>query len=548
MSVRRHFRLLGAFALCLLLPWLARAQTLDPQADAIRERVEQIDASGGSIAKLGQGLRDFYEQRQFAPVWTRPATLDQLFDELDAIRLDGLDPEDYGLSQLRLQRAALDSGRVTPAQRAEFDVLASDAYLAALVHLYRGKVDPATLDPHWNFDPRQLDPAEGLRLAREAVDSGDLHGLFARARPQEPQYAALRQALAGLRAVAANGGWPQLPEGPTLKPGMHDARVPLLRQRLVAGGYLAVDQAQGEDYDAVVQAAVRRFQQEQYIDADGNVGAATRAALNVTVAQRIGQLRVNLERARWLLHEIRGDFVVVDIAGYKVAYYKEGKPVWTSRVQVGKPYRSTPVFKSQITYLTLNPTWTVPPTILRKDILPKVRRDRGYLAANRIRVLDSQGRVLAPASVNWNNPRGVVLRQDAGPGNSLGRVVIRFPNEYAVYLHDTPHTELFDRDQRTTSSGCIRVERPRELAELLLDDPAKWNRAAIDAAIDTLKTQTVTLRTPVTLLLAYWTVDLREDNRVSFRQDIYDRDGRTLAALDKRRASPLGPAIRVAAP
>jgi murein L,D-transpeptidase YcbB/YkuD len=254
-------------------------------------------------------------------------------------------------------------------------------------------------------------------------------------------------------------------------------------------------------------------------------------------------LRVNLERARWLLHQLQGRFVVVDIAGYQVIYYNDGKPVWRARVQVGKPYRSTPVFKSAITYITLNPTWTVPPTILKNDILPKLRRNPGYLAANRIRVLDSQGRELSPGSVNWASPRGVVLRQDAGPGNSLGRLAIRFPNDYSVYMHDTPHQELFANQQRLFSSGCIRVERPRELAELLLDDPVVWNRAAIDRAIDTLKTQTVMLRQPVTLLLAYWTVDLHDGGRASFRPDVYRRDGNLLAALDRPRRSPwLAPA------
>ncbi len=157
-------------------------------------------------------------------------------------------------------------------------------------------------------------------------------------------------------------------------------------------------------------------------------------------------------------------------------------------------------------------------------------------------MLDGQGRELSPASVHWANPRGVMLRQDAGPGNSLGRLVIRFPNDYAVYLHDTPHQELFAGEQRSNSSGCIRVKRPRELAELLLDDPVQWNRAGIDRAIDTLKTQTVMLRKPVPLLLAYWTVDLHDDGHVGFRPDIYQRDPPLLAALERPRVSAWLPA------
>ncbi|RCS28872.1 murein L,D-transpeptidase [Rhodanobacter denitrificans] len=515
-------------------------QPLSPVAEQIRERVEQwriAHADGDAATTPGNVVAAFYEQNRFAPAWTRPGDLDQLLSALGDVAGDGLDPEDYALSELQRRRSVLSDPQATPQQRAQFDLLATDACLAALLHLYRGKVDPATLDTHWNYDPRQLDQAQGLKAVHDALEQGTLGELFARARPQNPLYGQLRTALAKLREVAAQGGWPALADGPTLKPGSRDPRVPALRQRLRLAGY-PVGEGVDDLYDPALEAALEQFQREQYLAPDGHLGKATLAALNVPVAARIGQLRVNLERARWLLHELQGRFVVVDIAGYQVAYYKDGEPVWRSRVQVGKPYRSTPVFKSKITYLTLNPTWTVPPTILKNDILPKLRKNRGYLAANRIRVLDGQGRELSPASVDWSHPRGIVLRQDAGPGNSLGRLVIRFPNDYAVYLHDTPHQELFANEQRADSSGCIRVERPRELAELLLDDPARWNRAGIDRAIDTLKTQTVMLREPVTLLLAYWTVDLREDGRVGFRPDVYQRDPPLLAALERPRVSP----------
>ncbi len=540
----------GTVLLGLLLGAVAHAQPpepgqpLGPVAEQIRDRVEQSRAAQAVAASgrpAGDTVVEFYEHHQFAPAWTRPDDLDQLLTALRDMAGDGLDPEDYALSELQRRRAVLDDPQATPQQRAEFDLLATDACLTALLHLYRGKVDPATLDTHWNFDPRQLDQARGLQAVRDALAQGTVGTLFARARPQDPLYAQLRAALARLRTVAAAGGWPLLAPGPTLKPGSHDPRVPTLRRRLRLAGY-PTDEEPGDLYDPALEAAVKQFQRDQYLVVDGYLGKATLAALNVPVEARIGQLRANLERARWMLHRRQGRFVVVDIAGYQVIYYKDGKPVWRSRVQVGKPYRSTPVFKSEITYLTLNPTWTVPPTILRNDILPKVRRNLGYLAANRIRVLDAQGRELAPASVNWADPRGIVLRQDAGPGNSLGQLVIRFPNPYAVYLHDTPHQRLFAGEQRTYSSGCIRVERPRELAELLLDDPVAWNRGEIDRAIDTRKTQTVMLREPVPLLLAYWTMDLHEDGRVGFRPDVYRRDSPLLAALARSRVSPWLPA------
>ncbi len=535
--------------LCLFLATAVQAQEpvveepLGPVAEQIREQVEQWRGTHvkGDIAKTpGNAIANFYEQNKFAPAWTDPENVDQLLAALRHISTDGIDPEDYALIELQRRQATLDDPQTTPRQRAQFELLATDACLAALLHLHRGKVDPATLDPHWNFDLSFLDETQGFQQVHDALANGSLTILFARARPQNPIYDQLRTALATLRELAAQGGWPAFEEGPTLKPEAHDPRVPMLRQRLRMAAYPVGDD--DDLYDPELEAALKQFQREHYLVEDGYLGKATVAALNVPVAARITQLRVNLERARWLLNEIRDEFVVVDIAGYQISYHKGGKLVWRSRVQVGKPYRRTPVFESQITYLTLNPTWTVPPTILRNDTLPKIRKNIGYLAANRMRVLDGQGHELSPTSVDWANPRGIILRQDAGPGNSLGRLVIRFPNNYAVYLHDTPHQHLFDSEQRAFSSGCIRVENPRELAELLLDDPTLWNRTKIDGAIDTGKTQTVMLREPVPLLLAYWTVDIREDGRIGYRADIYQRDPPVLAALDHQRTSPWLPA------
>jgi murein L,D-transpeptidase YcbB/YkuD len=176
----------------------------------------------------------------------------------------------------------------------------------------------------------------------------------------------------------------------------------------------------------------------------------------------------------------------------------------------------------------------VPPTILRNDVLPKVRRNMAYLANNNIRVFDSRGRELDPAAVDWNNPGSITLRQDAGEDAALGRVAIRFPNDYSVYLHDTPHRELFGSQQRAFSSGCIRVERPFELVELLFNDPQNWNRAAFDQLVAGGQTRNINLPKPVPILLAYWTVDLFQDGEIGFKPDIYNRDARVLKALNAK--------------
>lgn len=332
--------------------------------------------------------------------------------------------------------------------------------------------------------------------------------------------------------IRDRGGWPKVSEGQSLKPGMDGAAVAQLRARLAAGGYLDSRHSKNNDYDDAVMAAVKKYQTEQYLGADGVAGAATLAALNVPVQARIDQVRVNMERARWLLYKLQGTFVIVDIAGYKVALYRDGQPIWRSRVQVGKPFRSTPIFQAEITYVTFNPTWTVPPTILKEDVLPKILSNPNYLSNNRIRPLDREGNILDPSTIDWSNPRGITLRQDAGPENSLGQVVIRFPNDYAIYLHDTPHRELFAKNVRATSSGCIRVENPLQLVELLFNDPVRWNSAGIQKQLANGKTENIRLPVKVPVLLAYWTVDMGSNGRVAFKPDVYGYDSPVLKALN----------------
>lgn len=481
---------------------------------------------------VGRVVMDFYSHRNFRAAWTDGRDFSQLLKSLNETEIDGLVPTDFHVAELAQAQLAIQTTAPTPAQSAAFDLAATRTYITALLQLRRGKVDPARLDFHWNFDPVGVDPREDVNSFFTALNDHDVARAFAQAPPQEAVYRSMRVALAQLRQVRDSGGWPKVTEGQSLKPGMDGVAVMQLRSRLAAGGYLEPHNGKRTDYDDKVIAAVKKYQVEQYLGADGVAGAATLAALNVPVEARIDQVRVNMERARWLLYKLQGTFVVVDIAGYKVALYRDGQPIWRSRVQVGKPFRSTPVFQSEITYVTFNPTWTVPPTILTKDMLPKIQQNPGYLAANRIRALDREGNVLDPSGIDWYNARGITLRQDAGPENSLGQVVIRFPNDYAIYLHDTPHRELFAKSMRATSSGCIRVENPLQLVELLFNDPVRWNSEGIKKQLANGKTENIKLPVKVPVLLAYWTVDLSNDGRVTFKPDVYGYDSPVLRRLN----------------
>ena len=287
-------------------------------------------------------------------------------------------------------------------------------------------------------------------------------------------------------------------------------------------------------YDEGLVAAVKQFQRENNLNSDGVVGPGTRRALNISPKDRIDQVKINLDRARWRLHRMNSNMVLVDLAGFKVFYYVNGQVDWESRVQIGMAYRKSPVIDSSVTLITLNPTWTVPPTILKKDIIPKVRRDPGYLERSRIKAYDSSGRVVNPRSVNWNNPSGITLRQAAGSKGALGQAAIRFPNNHAVYLHDTPHQALFNKDQRATSSGCIRVENAMQLVKRLLRDTPEWSEAAIDKTVRNGKTVNARLGSSIPILIAYWTVDAVTPTQLVFKDDVYDRDPMMIKAFNQR--------------
>ena len=534
--------LFAAAALMLAAP--RSGAEVDPAVEALRARVEFANETGrlviaGAEIVSSATLPVLYGKAGYQPLWRDGAKVEELLRLVLDSYDDGLMPVDYHLTPLYRLWPTVKS-RPTPENIADLDVLATDAFMLLLYHMYFGKVDPRSLEPTWNFGAREIDGQQAVEFARKAIESGRLREAVAAVRPDHWMYEHGRDILRSYRQILADGGWPAVPPGGTLKPGMSDPRVVALRGRLAVTGDLTGQPLDLESYDEPLAAAVRSFQERHRLKADAEVGPATLTELNVPVEARIRQVQVNLERARHLLHEIGNeDLVIVDIAGYELRYVQGRKVVWTSRVQVGRPYRETPIFKSAIDHVIVNPTWTVPPTILGQDILPAVRRDPGYLARRGLEVIDRNGNRVDPASIDWNRYTArnfpYVLRQAAGEDNALGRVKIMFPNPYLVYLHDTPSRSLFEKEDRAFSSGCIRVERPFELVERLLADPA-WDGAALRAAVDAGQTRTIRLRKPVKLLLIYWTVDEDDLGRVVFRRDVYGRDALLWQAMNGRFA------------
>jgi murein L,D-transpeptidase YcbB/YkuD len=530
----------GRLGRVLLLMLLPAAALTAPVSDTIHARV--ADIRDGRHVAINQStiasavvLPALYAKRDYTPVWSNPASVRQLIGAIESIDADGLDPADYNLATLRLLlERNNETGNANPVRTANLDLLLTDSLIRLGYHLGFGKVDPEELDSDWNMT-RYIEDLEALLQKDTAIEHGRVDELLQALRPQSPIYRRLQAALATYRHYRQLGGWEPVPDGPALKPGMTDARVPALRARLIATRDLDARDRDLPVYDETVEAAVRHFQQRHGLDDDGVVGKKTLAELNVPVEARIDQIRANLERARWMLRDLPDTWVMVDIAGFNVRLYRDDAVAWETRAVVGRPYRMSPVFRSTLTYLDLNPTWTVPPTVLDKDLLPELRRNPAYLAEKGMQVIDYDGNPVDADTIDWHRYSGRtfpwLIRQPPGPDNALGRIKFMFPNRHSVYLHDTPSKSLFAKAERAFSSGCIRIEQPYELAELLLAGNNGWGHDRLMRVLDSRQTRSVSLAEPVTILLMYWTVAVDDDGTVHFSRDIYDRDPQIIRGL-----------------
>ncbi len=497
-------------------------------------RTENLSIRGAEI--LTQAiLLELYQDHDFAPYWTSADRIRELMDLIQNSADHGLLPADYNIDQLHqvLQRRM---ARPSAEIEAEADVLLTESLLRYGYHRRFGKVKASTLDPDINFRRETFRQQAPTTTIEQALESSSLTDFIQMAAPSGPVYQHLQARMKLYRDMAGTGGWPTVADGPTLRVGDNDARVASIRKRLAATGRIA-DHGDLDStlFDQPLKNAVKGFQLRHRLGQDGIVGKQTIAALNVPIEQRINQIRTSLERLRWVNQEAVDTMVVVNIAGFRAFFFKDGALEWDTRATIGKNYRQTPVFRGDIAYLEFNPTWTIPPGILRNDTLPAIKRDPNYLASKNIRVIDHKGNFVDPATVNWNKYKTSVpytLRQDPGPKNSLGTVKFIFPNKHFVFMHDTPHRELFSQKERNFSSGCIRIEDPLKMAELVMNDPVKYNRSELESIVESRKTQRIHPSPKVPVVIVYLTASVNADGKVRFYKDIYNRDQKVLDALN----------------
>lgn len=535
-------------ALCLLtLPFTAAATLHDQVAEQLRDRLEVATAAGEhrDADPERSPLHRFFVDRVYRPAWSEhgqpSARADELLAVLAESRSHGLSPAAYGYEELRGQLQDWPEAP-SPGAVADLELQLTRVWLQLAEDALTGQLNPDIVAPDWELQPP---PSEDLVQAlREGLEEKDVGEAIRRLYPDQENYHQMRQALAHLRALAERGEYPRMPRGPLLRVGDRDPRVETLRNQLWLLGDLD-EEAPGSDtlYDSALEAVVRDFQHRHGLQVDGVVGPRTLAALNTPPAERAEQLRVNLERVRWMPRALGERYILVNIAGFSMTVHEAGETVMQQRVVVGRDYRRTPVFTGNMTYLVLNPSWEVPHRLATRDVLPLIQRDPDYLERMGFRVLQGWGaeeQKIDPETLDWDRYSHRFfpyrLRQLPGPQNAMGRVKFMFPNRHNVYLHDTPSRELFQQPRRAFSSGCIRVERPLALTAWLLRDQPQWSPEDIDQALESRRERTVPLRRGVPVHLQYWTAWTEADGTLHFRDDLYNRDSgvaATLAALPK---------------
>lgn len=494
----------------------------------------------GEYLYSGDLLNHFYQGRMFEPAWFNDNTLSQngydLLNYIQQTDRHGLEPLDYHLALIEKFVEQAQSFEHTPTEEMmQLDILLTDAFIILGSQLYYGKVDPSKEGTNWMVEPKEAELRIDRKLEQALVNSNISLALDSLA-PKYSSYWMMHEELdffLGLNKQL----WPEILIMENINPGDSGVVLPMLRQRMIMLRYPLSDSI-SESYDEEFVNQVKLLQADWGLNADGVIGQGTMAALNSDPGKLADQLKVNMERFRWLPLELTEKHIIVNIANQRLDVIERTDTLLSMRAIVGTNYRKTPVFGAEMTYLVFSPTWTVPNTILKEDVIPQLLKGPGYLKKKDMILLRYNGSQIAYHEIDWskisvdNFP--YMVQQNPGPQNSLGRVKFMFPNPYNVYIHDTPSKGIFADADRAVSSGCIRAAAPFQLASLLLSDMPEWTPERIRNAMQRKTEQNVGLKTPVDLVVIYLTAWTDGVGRVQFRKDIYDRDKLLLKALTQK--------------
>lgn len=541
-----YLKLIASFLL-LLTPFLASGKIVpapedekNPQADsAYIHSYIQNDLEFRHHLNL---VKQFYQDRDYTLAWFDGNQLkpqaDRLIEAIEKAPKEGLDPKDYNLKDLRKMYMEFDamsaSDKRKQEKQQEIDVALTASYFNYASDFYKGTVKPHSAAAiEWEAKRNKIKLDNALEAILKERESSYPYYEF---EALHDGYLKLRDALVQYRRIKEKGGWPQIEDQDVLRLNDTAKVVVALRKRLLPQQQVNEQDSSYFVYDQKVKDAVTDFQKRHGLTVDGIYGPETYKALQVSIDERIDQILLNMERWRWLPKDLSSSnkqdrYIMVNIPAYRVSVMENEKEVMRMKAIVGKTMHSTPVFSHQISYLMFAPYWNVPNSIVEDEIKPKLLRNPNWLSSQDMEMVTTFGpnaKWVPVSRVNWSamtrHNFDYRIRQRPGPNNSLGRVKFMFPNEYNVYLHDTPADHLFSEPERDYSHGCVRVERPADLATYLLQDKAGWNESRVKRAMNAKEQQRVNLPENVPVHLVYFTAWVEKDGSVHFREDLYGHD------------------------
>ncbi|NND93451.1 MAG: L,D-transpeptidase family protein [Flavobacteriales bacterium] len=475
-------------------------------------------------------LPELYDSYAYQLLWADSTDRSHAIMALSDAEKDGLVPDDYHLNSIL---ELIDQDLSDFELKAGLDVLITDGIILYGTHLLNGRTDPNTLEPTLKFEPRSFS-ADLLDSLRASLHTGDVQTIIGFLRPPSHYYSSMMLALEKYKSLENSGGWHVVSISQRkLEPSKSYPEIPSIRRRMkIEGDLLESEDVEMKDslrdstiYDITLKGAIERFQSRHGLNPDGIIGRGTVQAMNISVQEKIDLLKINMERARWIHHDLDSNYVLVNIAGFDLRLVKGDTLCWTTKVMVGKIATATPVFKDDMQYIEINPFWTVPFSISNGEILPKLKKDRTYLKRNNMQILSMTGKEKVASEIDFNdfeNEMPFIVRQGPGSNNSLGRIKFLFPNRFRVYLHDTPSKSLFAREERAFSHGCIRVENPFQLATYLLHDQGITS-SYLDSVSTTGKNLRIDLERTFPVLITYSTA-FADNDQVYFFRDVYNRD------------------------
>ncbi|APG60196.1 L,D-transpeptidase family protein [Christiangramia salexigens] len=487
----------------------------------LKNSLESVDIDSPKL-KNPEAVAKYYEKNDHQPIWRSEKLRNELFSYIQNIEFEGLFFEDYHGEYLKKILPTLSEN--SNSENTILELVLTDSFLQLAKDLGTGKLNPTEIYSIWGTP---LNEVKAVELLERAILKEDISSVLDSVKPHHIVYNGLKKSLAEFkRSGIEDDSITKIPTGKLVRPGETEYRIGLVAKRLNELGYYDLEGKPIQNsYGQALQEAVRNFQHDHGLQTDALIGNSTVTNLNMNRSDRYHQLLVNLERWRWYPRDLGDHYIIINVPDYRLSLIKGKDTLRSHKTMVGTEARKTPVFSDEIAYIVYNPTWTIPPTIKKNDVIPGASKDLSYLSKRNLKIYDSKGNTVDPASVNWSSPaaRNYTYRQQAGPSNPLGTVKIIYPNEYMIYLHDTPSKELFKKNARAQSSGCVRVQDALDLAKYLLSDQEKYDEKRINDIIVSGRTTEIPVKQKVRVHHFYWTAFMQNDT-TKFIDDIYKLD------------------------